>query len=119
MSQASEDKALAYLAEGRIKVIQATPTEALIHAHGSGKDPYDVRYQAGIWTCSCPARKPLCAHVIAAHLISPLRDGDSGNLSQNLDPEIDKILADFWHDSGDVTYSQDPGTQVNLDDLLG
>lgn len=74
MSEASEVKAHQYLVEGRVQVMAANDISAWVEVQGSDKDPYVVRFgsEAG-WWCDCPARKPLCAHVVAAKLVSPLR----------------------------------------------
>src|SRR4051812_41154597 len=73
MSQASADKAHRYLIEGRVQVMSADDETAWVEVHGSDSEPYVVRFAKGVWWCNCPARKPLCAHVVAARLVSPLR----------------------------------------------
>jgi uncharacterized Zn finger protein len=91
-----------YLAEGKIKVMEADERTATVFAQGSGDEPYVVRFRANSWSCTCPAQKPECVHVLAAMQVSPLRSRDDVQ-AMDSDPEIDAILA------GDL----------NLDELLG
>lgn len=94
MSEASEKKAHQYLTGGKVRVIEHDDSSCLITVQGSGKEPYSVIFGNATWHCSCPARKPLCAHVIAAKLISPLRTEVKG-LAPLKDPEIDDLLGDL------------------------
>lgn len=91
MSEASAEKANGYLVAGKVKVIEADAASATIEVTGSGKEPYTVIFGNAVWHCNCPARKPLCAHVIAAKLVSPLRNEKKG-LAPLADPEIDALL---------------------------
>lgn len=94
MSEASEKKALEYLVSGKVKVLEHDAYSALITVQGSDTGPYNVIFGNATWVCSCPARKPLCAHVVAAKLISPLRIEVKG-FAPNKNPAVDAILADM------------------------
>lgn len=65
-------KALRYLAEGRIRAVSvnAEARTAVFRAIGSAETPYTVVYDAGAWSCTCPARVTDCAHVKACALVS-------------------------------------------------
>lgn len=78
MSEAVEKKALDYLTSGKVKVLRHSAFSAEIEVQGSDPVPYTVLFANATWACSCPARKPLCAHVLAAKLISPLRTETGG-----------------------------------------
>lgn len=88
MSESTEGKARMYLVEGRIKVREVTSERAEIDAYGSSDEPYKVRYN-GVWSCSCPAQKIRCAHVIAAVLITDLH---SEHVRLGSDAELDELL---------------------------
>ena len=73
-----EEKALQYIASGRLRVIYVNPdvNEALVHvisgsADVSSDDPYSVRFD-GEWHCTCQARTLLCVHVRAAQKVVSL-----------------------------------------------
>lgn len=68
----TEAKALRYLAEGRIRAVSvnAEARSAVFRALGSAQTAYTVVYDHGIWSCTCPARIPDCAHVKACALVS-------------------------------------------------
>ena len=71
-------KALVYIAEGRVTVLQAAQSGIRLEVRGSKREPYIVRY--GRWggqlitECSCanseahPVR-PQCSHIAAAKLL--------------------------------------------------
>lgn len=91
MAVSVEEKARIYLIEGRIKVIRADRHSVFLEASGSASTPYYVTYAGGIWSCSCPARKPECAHVLAAHLVSPLRNA-AEPISLSEDSDLDSLF---------------------------
>lgn len=70
------EKAKLYLASGQVKVVKHSAKEALIEVQGSDPQPYDVAFN-GFWHCNCPARVDRCAHIVAAQLISPLRENNA------------------------------------------
>lgn len=94
MSEVSEKKALLYLTEGKVQVLEHDDASCLITVQGSDKEPYNVIYGNAVWHCTCPARKALCAHVIAAKLISPLRTEAKG-LAPVANPLMDELLSDL------------------------
>lgn len=94
MSEASEVKAREYLTSGKVKVLEHDAKSCVMVVQGSGKEPYNIIFGNATWHCDCPARKPLCAHVIAAKLISPLRTEVKG-LAPLKDPAIDEILGEL------------------------
>lgn len=68
----TEAKALRYLAEGRIRAVSvdSQARTAIFRAIGSAETAYTVVFDAGFWSCTCPARIPDCAHVKACALVS-------------------------------------------------
>lgn len=82
MSEASQEKAHRYLLDGRVRVIEHSEGSALVEVQGTDSDPYVVRFSSlgsddagrGVWHCTCPSRKSLCAHVIAVKLVSAHRE---------------------------------------------
>jgi hypothetical protein len=73
-----EEKALQYIASGRLKVVHVNQdmNEALVHvvsgsADVTSDDPYSVRFD-GEWHCTCQARTLLCVHVRAAQKVVSL-----------------------------------------------
>lgn len=63
------DKAMNYLIEGRVHVVQVDENSGSFEVKGTSDDPYVVVF-AGQWVCTCPARVPVCAHVVACQTIS-------------------------------------------------
>lgn len=72
MSAATVMKALALLAEGRVRVQTVERVGTTCHAdvlvQGSQPDPYAVSLNGDRWLCSCPARD-VCSHILAAALV--------------------------------------------------
>jgi hypothetical protein len=72
-----EEKALQYIASGRLKVVSVDPEagEALIHVVSGSADlsaePYEVRFN-GEWHCNCQARTLLCVHIKASQKVVKL-----------------------------------------------
>lgn len=65
-------KAAEYLAQGRVKVkavVTSGHPTGLFSVAGSLEEPYEVRYLSN-WTCDCPARVPVCAHILACQKIT-------------------------------------------------
>lgn len=89
MSAATETKAKKYLADGKVKVRLHGRENALIEVQGSEATPYEVKF-SGVWSCNCPARM-MCAHIIAARLISPLVEKERPSLG-TVDAEILKLI---------------------------
>lgn len=67
VSPAVEKKAMQYLAESKIRVVEVSGNSAQLTAKGTGL--YLIRFQGGVWVCDCPARVALCAHIVAAKKI--------------------------------------------------
>lgn len=90
-SETQHEKALAYLAEGRIKAEHVSPVDATFRC--SGSEMYTTAFIPGVgWACSCPARKTECVHVYAAKLVTDLHlDRADAKLTTH-DPEIDDLL---------------------------
>jgi hypothetical protein len=68
-SAAVQAKADRYLTEGRVCVINASPSRADFLVVGTGTQPYQVRCHAG-WRCTCPSQVETCAHILACQKIS-------------------------------------------------
>lgn len=80
-------KALQYIANGQVRV-QAVTNSPAEDEHGApgpyvvahvtpsdGGEPYWVTRTTGGWTCDCPARVPVCAHIHATSLVTPEKFG--------------------------------------------
>lgn len=70
-AQSISAKALAYLAEGRVRAehVDAATRSALFRVLGTAPVPYQVRYAHGAWRCTCPARVR-CCHITACALVA-------------------------------------------------
>lgn len=92
----TDEKARAYLTEGKVKAQHVGEFTALFHVTGSQPgDPYFVKFsKVGGWKCDCPARVDECAHVKACRLVTDLTTEDTGNVSFGFTPnaDIDAIL---------------------------
>lgn len=89
-SETQQEKALHYLAEGRVKVVFADHANASFHCNGS--DLYTTRFTHHVgWTCDCPARKPECVHVYACKLITDLHV-DRAAVKMTTDSSVDELL---------------------------
>ena len=53
-----------YLLSGRLTIRLVTPERIEAHVKGDSGHTYRVIHDAGMWSCSCPA-KTRCAHLIA------------------------------------------------------
>jgi hypothetical protein len=69
----AREKALRYLAEGRVRVIECHEDEGLLVAdvRGTGAS-YAVVHDSEGWSCDCEARTE-CAHIIALKQVTVLR----------------------------------------------
>lgn len=86
-----EDKAMKYLATGRVRAARVEPGYALVLAYGSADQPYHVENRMGVWVCDCPAQVSYCAHVVAALRIideSALVSEDSDGTGQDTIPSV-------------------------------
>lgn len=92
-----EQKAVAYLTEGKVKVVDHSLTEgrAEVEVYGTAEEPYVVRFamvsNIGSWHCTCPAKSDRCAHLIAVKLISPLHITE-WTLTKHAPSVVDDIL---------------------------
>ncbi len=59
----AEAKAKRYLGEGRIVLIRVSDERVLARVRGDGS-VWQVVYQNGKWSCTCPARGR-CSHLLA------------------------------------------------------
>lgn len=91
MSEATEKKAAKYLSDGKIKVKQVMGDFGEFLAYGSGDEPYTVRYVGQVWSCSCPAHKIRCAHVIACMVITDMTS--TGHVRLGDDEDLDALLS--------------------------
>jgi uncharacterized Zn finger protein len=69
--EGARTKSLRYLAEGRLQIYRADESVIRAKVRGSGAEyfcGFDEVDQA--WWCSCPARSPNCAHVLAAKTVT-------------------------------------------------
>lgn len=77
-SKAVIDKAKNLLTTGGVKIQQLNASTGLLLAFvrtSSGGDPYHVKHNFGEdlgWSCDCPARVNLCAHILAVGICTPL-----------------------------------------------
>lgn len=95
VSPSVQKKAVKYLTEGKIDVQAVSPKgPALIEARGS--EVYEVKWNGG-WTCDCPARVLLCAHIVAASLVVQ-RKATTPQLPTT--PDLDLLLG--GRQSGDL-----------------
>jgi uncharacterized Zn finger protein len=98
--QTPAEKAVAYLTEGKLSVQTHTATHARILAQGSDSRPYTITFDPSGWVCDCPAHVSECAHILAAKLISPLRQEQHTSLSSSSNPDLDKFLESFAATNG-------------------
>ena len=79
-----------YLTSGWVQVLSANQHEATFEVRG--KETYTTGFSVDSgWHCTCPARKHLCAHVLACMLVYPHEEPERPSLVGN-DPEIDALL---------------------------
>ncbi len=65
------EKAIRYLAEGRIRILSCNEHDAEIDADVRGLGAvYSTGRDAHGWRCDCPSRTADCAHVIALRMIT-------------------------------------------------
>lgn len=101
MSDSVELKARVYLADGKVKVQMLTGERACLIVTGSGNHTYSVLFDNG-WACSCPSRN-LCAHIIAAKLITNLRPREHTRIGPE-DTDITEFLNQFHIPDPDDSY---------------
>lgn len=65
-----DEKAVRYIEEGRVKVVQVMRSSALVEVQGSEDEPYECTFGGIAWSCTCEARVFRCAHVVAASLVT-------------------------------------------------
>ena len=97
-------KALQYIANGQVRVVEvtATPEEdaygapgAYVTAHvtpSDGGEPYYVHRKSAGWMCDCPARVPVCAHIYATALVTPKHVGVPAKESVLSIEDIENLL---------------------------
>jgi hypothetical protein len=93
--QTPATKAIAYLTDGKIKIQEHDVVRARILAYGSDNRPYTITFDSAGWVCDCPAQIAECAHVLAAKLISPLRQTQRITSLCTADEDLDDFLAGF------------------------
>lgn len=71
MRETAAQKAVTYLAAGRVWVTHARPGEVRAHVRGDGA-LYLVTFQGETWNCSCPSRTVVanCSHARAVRLVT-------------------------------------------------
>jgi hypothetical protein len=75
------EKAHRYLVAGRLIVTHVGDGRIRATCRGSG-DLYELGFERGVWSCSCPARSHSCSHLLALQLVTvqprkPDREGDT------------------------------------------
>lgn len=68
-----------YLIEGKVQVVAYSTKLAVFTVKGSSDDPYEVRFEEGVWVCDCPAQMTACVHVLAVRLLCPLGAKDEAH----------------------------------------
>ncbi len=72
------EKAIRYLAEGRIRIRLCNEHDAEIDADVRGLGAvYSTGRNADGWHCDCPARTIDCAHVIALRIVTAFEPRDA------------------------------------------
>lgn len=69
-----EVKAVRYLAEARLEVLEVGPGIVRAYCCGDAGDVYRLGWWRGSWGCSCPAAgtfRRTCAHLTALRLVVP------------------------------------------------
>jgi len=69
MTPATEQKAAAILAGGRLTVVEVTAGDVQAVCLGSAGQVYRLGLDAGGWGCSCAARRE-CSHLRALKLVT-------------------------------------------------
>jgi uncharacterized Zn finger protein len=62
------EKAHRYLVAGRLIVTHVAEGQIRATCRGSG-DLYELGFERGVWSCSCPARSQ-CSHLVALGLVT-------------------------------------------------
>lgn len=79
-----EEKALRYIEEGRVRVVEVARSRAVVEIQGSQPEPYVCRFNGLQWVCDCEARVDRCAHAVASALVTKVsptvRLGESSDL---------------------------------------
>jgi uncharacterized Zn finger protein len=68
--ESAEEKAIRYLAEGRVKVRAVSDGVVDADVQGSGEKAYRTRREGRRWSCDCPAWHRQCCHVRAVRLVT-------------------------------------------------
>lgn len=92
-------KADAYIAEGRVTVVEQGPTSAYALVKGSSAEPYECRWNGSAWTCTCDARTWRCTHVVASSRVTGLGTASSKPVIQapsDLDDELGPRVVQVW-----------------------
>ena len=95
MSESIERKAENYLAQGRVSVVEVSADRGEFQVAGSAAMPYTVLFE-GEWMCSCEARIPRCAHVVACQKITHFDPARKIMFNSGEESDIDAILADAF-----------------------
>jgi uncharacterized Zn finger protein len=66
--ETTEEKAVRYLSQGRVKV-RAVSAER-VEADVRGSKTYKTTREGKRWACDCPAWQRRCSHVIAVELVT-------------------------------------------------
>jgi uncharacterized Zn finger protein len=89
-----EAKASRYLAEGRVQILSVHGDQVVAHVRGSQPDPYEVRYNGTVWTCSCEAQTWRCSHVVAVQQVVGSRYQQHEVSDDDPGSELDELLGD-------------------------
>jgi uncharacterized Zn finger protein len=71
-TESAHDKARRYLGDGRLTIRQFNRSSGVVaFVRGHSGLTYRVEWSPDLgWTCNCPDREQLCAHLIALRLVT-------------------------------------------------
>ena len=71
MRENAVTKAARYLAENRVRILECHEDTGILSAEVRGQGSvYVVSHDGDGWTCTCPARRADCAHVLACKAVT-------------------------------------------------
>jgi uncharacterized Zn finger protein len=71
MRESARTKAVRYLSEGRVRILECHEDDGTLSAEARGNGRlYVVAHDAAGWSCTCPARGENCAHVLACKSVT-------------------------------------------------
>jgi hypothetical protein len=91
-----DDKAARYLSERRVTVLRCMPGDVEARVRGSAAEPYTVRFNGALWTCSCEAHIWRCAHVVAVQMVTAGSQPDPEDTGPSTEDPFDALLGPRW-----------------------